>query len=133
MLACPGMRKTARCIAMPDVPVPGDYDGDGTLDTAFWVTPGGNWFIQPHSGGQQRVVQFGQDGDIPVPSDFDHDGKADLAVWRPGDRMLRVRPSSGVPDWALPIPQDGEVPRPEDHDALTLFAYALFALALRRA
>ncbi|WP_405891511.1 matrixin family metalloprotease [Streptomyces sp. NBC_00133] len=116
---------------MPDVPVPGDYDGDGTLDTAFWVTPGGNWFIQPHSGGQQRVVQFGQDGDIPVPSDFDHDGKADLAVWRPGDRMLRVRPSSGVPDWALPIPQDGEVPRPEDHDALTLFAYALFALALR--
>ncbi|MFF2931068.1 RCC1 domain-containing protein [Streptomyces mirabilis] len=116
---------------MTDVPVPGDYDGDGTLDTAFWRPSEGNWYVQPGSGGQQRVVQFGQDGDIPVPSDFDRDGKLDFAVWRPSDRMLRVRPSSGLPDWALSPPQDGEVPKPADYDALTLFAYALFALTLR--
>ncbi|MFD7379233.1 matrixin family metalloprotease [Streptomyces mirabilis] len=116
---------------MTDVPVPGDYDGDGTLDTAFWRTAEGNWFIQPNSGGQQRVVQFGQDGDLPVPSDFDRDGKMDLAVWRPSDRMVRVRPSSGLPDWALLPPQDGEVPRPADYDALTKFAYALFDLTPR--
>ncbi|WP_327324223.1 CAP domain-containing protein [Streptomyces sp. NBC_01210] len=116
---------------MTDVPVPGDYDGDGMLDTAFWRPSEGNWYVQPGSGGQQRVVQFGQDGDIPVPSDFDRDGKLDFAVWRPSDRMLRVRPSSGLPDWALLPPQDGEVPRPADYDALILFAYALFAVTLR--
>ncbi|MFE1871808.1 FG-GAP repeat domain-containing protein, partial [Streptomyces sp. NPDC059496] len=116
---------------MADVPVPGDFDGDGTLDTAFWRPSEGNWFIQPSSGGQQRVVQFGQDGDIPVPNDYDHDGKVDLAVWRPGEHTLHVRPSSGVPDWSLLIPHDGEVPGPENHDALTLFAYALYSLALR--
>ncbi|MFI9048403.1 matrixin family metalloprotease [Streptomyces sp. NPDC053427] len=116
---------------MPDVPVPGDYDGDGTLDTAFWRPAEGSWFIQAGSGGQQRVVQFGRDGDIPVPNDFDHDGKQDLAVWRPSDRMLRVRPSSGLPDWALLTPQDGEALRPDDYDALTLFAYALFGLTPR--
>ncbi|MFE9483908.1 matrixin family metalloprotease [Streptomyces spororaveus] len=111
---------------MTDVPVPGDYDGDGALDTAFWRPADGSWFIQPSSGGQERVVQFGRDGDIPVPNDFDHDRKQDLAIWRPSDRTLRVRPSSGQPDWALSTPQDGEVLRPDDYDALTLFAYALF-------
>ncbi|WP_406383183.1 matrixin family metalloprotease [Streptomyces sp. NBC_00117] len=116
---------------MADVPVPGDFDGDGTLDTAFWRPSEGNWFIQPSSGGQQRVVQFGQDGDIPVPTDYDHDGKVDLAVWRPGEHTLRVRPSSGVPDWSLLIPQDGEVLRPENHGVLNLFAYALYSMTLR--
>ncbi|MFJ9968587.1 matrixin family metalloprotease [Streptomyces avermitilis] len=116
---------------MTDVPVPGDYDGDGTLDAAFWRSTEGKWFIQPGSGGQQRVVQFGQDGDLPVPNDFDHDGKQDLAIWRPSDRMLRVHPSSGLPDWALSTPQDGELLRPDDYDVLTLFAYALFDLTSR--
>ncbi|MFC5645381.1 FG-GAP-like repeat-containing protein [Kitasatospora cinereorecta] len=114
---------------MLDVPVPGDYDGDGTPDTAFWRPSEGNWYIQPSSGGNQHVVQFGRDGDFPVPSDFDRDGKMDLAVWRPSDHTLRVRPSSGVADWTLPTPQDGEDPRPADRDALALFATALFELA----
>ncbi|MGX1761967.1 matrixin family metalloprotease [Streptomyces lydicus] len=116
---------------MTDIPVPGDYDGDGTLDTAFWRTAEGSWLIQPSSGGQQRVVQFGKDGGLPVPCDFDRDGKMDLAIWRPSDRMVRVRPSSDLPDWALLPPHDGEVPKPADYEALIKFAYALFDLTPR--
>ncbi|MEU0054474.1 matrixin family metalloprotease [Streptomyces sp. NPDC006309] len=116
---------------MTDIPVPGDYDGDGALDTAFWSPAEGNWFIQPGSGGQQRVIQFGREGDIPVPNDFDRDGKKDLGIWRPGDHTLRVRPSSGLPDWTLLIPQDDDRLSPADYPALTLFAYALFTLVPR--
>jgi hypothetical protein len=65
-----------------DVPVPGEYDGDGRPDIAVYRPTTGEWFIAQSSGGA-RVVTWGTREDIPVPTDYDGDRRTDIAVYRP--------------------------------------------------
>jgi hypothetical protein len=48
-----------------DMPVPGDYDGDGKMDVAVWRPDDGIWRILESSNGYFSKL-FGADGDIPV-------------------------------------------------------------------
>jgi hypothetical protein len=67
-----------------DIPVPGDYDGDGKTDAVIFRPSTGLWFgVQ--TGSSQTVVQtsFGQAGDIPIPDDYDGDGRTDPALTLP--------------------------------------------------
>src|SRR6202040_3307202 len=68
-----------------DVPVPGDYDGDGHTALAVFRPARGMWYIRQSSTGYTTSVayQWGLPGDIPVTGDSDGDGKTDLAVYRP--------------------------------------------------
>jgi hypothetical protein len=59
------------------VPVPGDYDGNGTTDRA--VFRDGAWYVQG-----QATVFLGLPGDVPVPGDYDGDDTTDRAVFRDG-------------------------------------------------
>ena len=91
-----------------DLPVPGDYDGDGRADIAIWrAREGGEegiWYI---GGTASRREQFGSSsaGDIPVPGDYDGDGKVDLAVYRPAPRSG----STPVSVWFIERSSDGQV------------------------
>ena len=69
-----------------DVPVPGDYDGDGRADLAVYRPTTGVWYIRPSGGAASVAIPFGAAhlGDVPVPADYDGDGVTDLAVRRMG-------------------------------------------------
>jgi hypothetical protein len=65
-----------------DVPVPGDYDGDGVTDLAVFRRSSGTWLIQRSADGQYTSKTWGVGSDVPVAGDYDGDGRSDLAVWR---------------------------------------------------
>jgi hypothetical protein len=78
-----------------DIPVPGDYDGDGTSDIAVWRQRTGIWYTLPSaSPGSYTALEWGMNDDIPVPGYYDADGKMDFAVWRPSSGIWFILPSA---------------------------------------
>jgi hypothetical protein len=45
-----------------DIPVPGDYDGDGRTDVAVFRPSDGYWFVQ-----DAAATRWGAEGDVPLP------------------------------------------------------------------
>ena len=95
-----------------DVPLPGDYDGDGDSDECVLRPDTYTWFGSLPT----FAIQFGDNGDIPVPADYDGNGTIDLAVFRPNPGtwfiFKRDLGTSEVYQWGM----QGDIPLPADSD-----------------
>lgn len=81
-----------------DLPVIGDWDGDGTDDVGVWrpstrrfmLDGNGNGRWDGAAGGDILTSAFGVENDLPVTGDWDGDGIDDVGVWRPSTRQFML-------------------------------------------
>ncbi|WP_334050872.1 FG-GAP repeat domain-containing protein [Alteromonas gracilis] len=100
-----------------DIPVSGDFDGDGLVDIASFRM--GTWVILQSSDNVYNYVELGtEQGDLPIPADYDGDGITDIAIRRPSTGQWVIRQSS-QPDSYLTATfgiQESDIPVPADYD-----------------
>jgi hypothetical protein len=89
--------------------VPGDYDGAGVDQVAYWRRSTRTWQWRRPDGGYTSAV-FGSPTGIPLPWDYNGDRRLDLAYWEPAARTISVSFDRGrtvaltiaVPEHAIP-------------------------------
>ena len=117
VLGGPGSAQTTQAWGLPtDIPVPGDYDGDGKTDFSVFRPSTGEWYVINSSNLAWSVWQWGVSTDILVPADYDGDGKTDRGVFRPSNANWYIIRSS---DGAWFQPQFGlstDTPAAADYD-----------------
>jgi hypothetical protein len=100
-----------------DIPLPGDWNGDGKAEACVLRPSTYQWFC----ANPAFAFQWGDNGDIPVPADYDGAGQLDIAVFRPGAWVSAAgtwfiyHRHSGVSDvfqWGT----QGDIPMPADYD-----------------
>jgi hypothetical protein len=96
-----------------DVPVMGDYDGDGKLDAAVFRSSNSVWYINRSSDNQLRAYNFGLATDKLTPADYDGDGSTDIGVYRDGVWYV-LKSGSGVEIFNFGLA--GDIPVPADYD-----------------
>ncbi len=99
-----------------DVPVGGDYDGDGFTDNTVFRPQNGFWYSSQSSNNQFRAVQWGVSGDKPVPADYDYDGITDIAIYRPSTGTWWVRRSSDNTYFSVQFGIASDIPLTGDYD-----------------
>ena len=101
-----------------DIPVVGDFDGDGVVDPDR-VPAGDRDVVHPRIARGYTTWNWfgwGMATDTLVPGDYDGDGRTDAAVYRASTGTWYVRPSSGATPWSVVFGQSGDVPLAGDFD-----------------
>ena len=82
-----------------DIPLAGDYNGDGKTDFVVYRpdndlnpnTSGGAFYVKYNGSGQTTSVAWGAGGapyyDIPLADDYNGDGKTDFVIYRPDNDL----------------------------------------------
>ena len=88
--------RTIRSLNCADVPVTGDWDGNGRTEVGvFRPRPGSNMFRLRHKDGSVTAVRLGLPGDVPVTGDWNGNGVTDVGVWNRLTRTFLLRTEAG--------------------------------------
>ena len=81
-----------------DLPITGDWDGDGVSTIGLFRPSTGQFFLHNRiesTGTPDITFNFGQAGDLPVAGDWDGDGVDTVGVFRAGTFLLRATNNAG--------------------------------------
>lgn len=99
-----------------DIPVVGDWDGDGIDSIGVYRQSTGQFFLKnANSTGAPIVYQLtlGIPGDVPISGDWDGDGRDGVGVFRPSNGLIYLRNAltTGFADFTMVfgIPNDRPV------------------------
>jgi len=99
-----------------DVPAPGDYDGDGVADIAYYNRISSQWNVMKVDGTIITTgLEWGLYGDMPVPEDYDGDGTTNYATLSPSGSLLYWHVLGSSTEWQ-PYGYPGDIPMPGDYD-----------------
>lgn len=87
-----GSTVSTNCV---DVPIAGDFTGDGAAEVAVFRRAAKSTFVLNNPAGAQ-VVRFGSATDEPLIGDWDGNGIADLGLRRPKASKFLLRGAAGV-------------------------------------
>jgi hypothetical protein len=107
-----------------DLPVAGDWDGDGG-DTVG-IFRGGLFLLHVPNELSAAAVSFGEPGSLPVTGDWDGDGVDTIGVFRDGVFRLRNNNSPGAADLTVELGAAGDLPVAGDWDGDGLDTVAVF-------
>jgi uncharacterized delta-60 repeat protein len=98
-----------------DLPIGGDYDGDGNTNIATF-SANGDWTYRDNQN-IDRGYHWGTTGDKPVPADYDNDGITDYAIFRPSTGVWWIHRSSNDSYFTVPFGLSADIPLTGDYDA----------------
>ncbi|HLM60238.1 MAG TPA: FG-GAP-like repeat-containing protein, partial [Pyrinomonadaceae bacterium] len=120
--------------ATGDVPMAGDWDGDGKVDLAVYrnsAVQGGQNYLYYRPTAQPNIdyvtIGFGVAGfDKPVLGDFDGDGRLDPAIFRPSSSTWSLYLSSRNQVIQTTFGLSTDIPVPADYDGDGITNIAVF-------
>ncbi|MBV8812466.1 MAG: carboxypeptidase-like regulatory domain-containing protein [Acidobacteriaceae bacterium] len=95
---------------MGDIPLVGDWDGDGLTDYAVFRPSTATWYIWQSQRQSLITYPFGAVGDIPLVGDWDGDGFTDYAVFRPSTATWYIWQSRWQSLVTYPFGTLGDIP-----------------------
>jgi hypothetical protein len=95
---------------------PGDFDGDGRADPAYFRGTDKAWHIKLTTTGNERLVVWGETTDKYPVADYDGDGKSDVGLFRPTGTLWYPRFYNEVTPPATAFGNATDRPIPGDYD-----------------
>jgi hypothetical protein len=84
---------SANCV---DVPIVGDWDGDGIDDIGVFRRASGVGRFRRQVGSTESVVKFARNYDQPIVGDWDGDGLADVGAWQAASTQVITKTATGM-------------------------------------
>ena len=117
-----GLTRDLRFGQNGDIPITGDWDGDGRAEIGVFRPSTLTWYLDRNLDGQSDLeYRFPgmQPGDLPVAGDWDGDGKTTPGYFRPSDASWHLRNSCVDRDEDWPVVRlglPGDIPLAGDWD-----------------